>query len=181
MSDLTRILELAGITEGLSSTDVRKTLTKEFWRPVTQNRNVEVWKHMDDPSIGEYVLHLSPSGDIDRIEYSTPLHPMFNRSFETLGQFLEHLHTIVNDTDLDMEKGSNMLRDIGKKLRGLGEKAPTIVSASTEPDGGINRKTANKMVDPKGYFQKNKNQNFGGKGSFYEHLKAVEKERAFSL
>ncbi len=43
----------------------------------------------------------------------------------------------------------------------------TIVSA-TERDGEINRKKANQMVDPHGYFQKNKNENFHGKGSFNE-------------
>lgn len=32
-------------------------------------------------------------------------------------------------------------------------KPPTIVSSSTEKNGGINRKKANKMVDPKGWFK----------------------------
>lgn len=58
-----------------------------------------------------------------------------------------------------------------KGLSGVA-KGPTIVDA-TGPDG-INRKTANRMVDPKGYFNKSK--------SFYEadfrsYLALVEKER----
>jgi hypothetical protein len=40
------------------------------------------------------------------------------------------------------------------------EKAPTIASA-TGRGGQINRKTADRILDPKGYFEKNKRRNFG--------------------
>lgn len=33
------------------------------------------------------------------------------------------------------------------------EKPPTIVSSSTAKNGGIDRKKANRMVDPKGWFK----------------------------
>lgn len=63
------------------------------------------------------------------------------------------------------------------ELAGI-HQGPTIASASTAKNGGINRRTANRMVDPRGYFQKNKNKNFHGKGSFYEVLSKVETERS---
>ena len=36
-----------------------------------------------------------------------------------------------------------------------GIKAPTIASA-TQSDGNINRKTTDRILDPRGYFEKNK-------------------------
>lgn len=46
--------------------------------------------------------------------------------------------------------------DLIRMLELAGMKPPTIVSSSTGKGGGINRKKANKMVDPKGWFKGSK-------------------------
>lgn len=62
-------------------------------------------------------------------------------------------------------------------------KGPTIVSA-TERSGNVNRKTADRILDPKGYFEKNKQKNFHGKSvnevqhGLREYLAMVEKHLA---
>jgi hypothetical protein len=48
------------------------------------------------------------------------------------------------------------MSELIRLLELAGMKAPTIVSASTEKDGGINRTTADRIIDPKGFFAKNK-------------------------
>ena len=63
-------------------------------------------------------------------------------------------------------------------------KFPTIMSA-TMKNGEINRKIADKMIDPKGYFQQNKNKYFNGHTineiSFRQILKIVEQKNKHEI
>jgi hypothetical protein len=51
-----------------------------------------------------------------------------------------------------------MNTSLQRLLELAGIKAPTIASA-TERSGNINRKTADRILDPRGYFEKNKRKN----------------------
>jgi len=116
-----------GITEGFDISDVSKALNAEFWRPTFETKKLQVWKHMDDPELGEYVIHFSPTG-IEKIEYVLPLSSIFNRTFITLGPFLKHLSetTDENISDEDLAKGTAKLRDIAKQLRNEGAPAKSL-------------------------------------------------------
>jgi hypothetical protein len=62
-----------------------------------------------------------------------------------------------------------------------GVKWPTIVSASTEKDGGINRKTADRMIDPHGYFAKNRSMMEDGWTQANNHENFADAAEAFGL
>lgn len=138
MANLARILELAGITETLDSTDVRKTLRAEYWHQIIKNDKFDIWQHMDDPSIGQYRLNLDHAGNIETIDYMHPLSAIFNRHFTTIGGFIKHIAetTEENISDESFSNGAAYLRDIAKKSDdNLDESAPTRISASTTKDG----------------------------------------------
>lgn len=50
--------------------------------------------------------------------------------------------------------------------------APTIAIA-TKSNGNINRKTADRILDPQGYFEKNKRANFRGKKVSEDHGNSI--------
>ena len=107
------------IVENLNSVDVKKKLKSEFWHEVSKTYKFEVWQHMDDPSIGEYVLHLSPDGSIESIDYNHPLSSIFNRKFNSLGPFLKHVSETTDDNadDESMAAGAAKMRSIADELR----------------------------------------------------------------
>jgi hypothetical protein len=100
------------------SLDPRRALKMEYWALVEKQPGVEIWRHRDDPSIGEYKLIISPDNNITQIDYTTPMHKMFSQSFTTFREFLTHLRGIMDDDDPpEDERGLNILRDIANKLK----------------------------------------------------------------
>ena len=92
---------------------------RQFWHCIENKPNLQVWEHMDDPSIGRYYVNLLPTGEISTIEYRHPLSSIFNRTFETTGAWLKHIAE-TTDEDIDDEKfaaGAAKLRDIADQLR----------------------------------------------------------------
>lgn len=107
---------------------IRAYLHREYWRPAFETTKFEIWKHMDDPSIGEYRLELTPDRKhITRVTYIHPMSTIFNRVFDDTDTFLDHVTKITDDPidPKEMEAGIAKLKSIADQLRA--DKAKGIV------------------------------------------------------
>ncbi len=95
---------------------IHKKLTDEYWYLAHENKNAEIWKHRDDPSIGEYIIFHTLDGSF-KVEYRNSVHPMFNRTLNSPQEFFDHIDEIMYE-DIDIENGMKHLNDIAKRLRG---------------------------------------------------------------
>lgn len=98
---------------------LKNEFKKEFWYCVEETPTVQLWVHMDDPSIGSYQVHLSPDGTVEKIEYKHPLSSIFNRTFDSPQMFLKHLYdtTYEEISPESLEKGRQQLKKIADVLK----------------------------------------------------------------
>jgi len=92
---------------------VRAKLLEEFWYLAYETDETEIWRHRDDPSIGEYIINYNDGSII----YRNPIHKMFNRKFNSFNDFSSHLDEIMFEPDFDIEKGRKFLQQIADELK----------------------------------------------------------------
>jgi hypothetical protein len=113
--------EITSFESNISIDVVHKELKEQFWYLDYENEddNVEIWKHRDDPKIGEYLIKKSDDGKILGIQYRNYISPKLNTTIKTLKFFLFHVEEITGgDQDPEgLEKGANFLRDIANELK----------------------------------------------------------------
>ncbi len=96
---------------------IRNYLSQEYWGVVENTADHEVWKHVDDDSIGAYIINYSPDKKhIKDVIYLSSLSPIFSRIFKSTGELIQHISMITAD-DFDVAAGMTKLQDIAKKLR----------------------------------------------------------------
>lgn len=116
--NLIESLEKVRLDEIAELSRIDAEFKKQFWHCISNTPTLQIWEHMDDPSIGRYHVHLN-NGEITKIDYIHPLSKVFNRTFETTGSFIKHIAETTDEdiSDEDMAAGAAKLRSIADQLR----------------------------------------------------------------